>query len=87
MAPKPAAKQKALTSAGFWPMLPKTQIAVGKYASVVGKYWTGCPADDTLKRFLCIVNEFALIHYLRHTFPLHSLHRLQADRLAPPARG
>ena len=61
MAPKAAAKQKALTSAGFWPMLPKTQIAVGKYASVVGKYWTGCPAHDKLKRFLCIVVEFVAV--------------------------
>ena len=62
MAPKASAKQKALTSAGFWPMLPKTQIAVGKYASVVGKYWTGCPAHDKLKRFLCIVVEFVAVH-------------------------
>ena len=52
---KAAGKQKALTTAGFWPMLPKTAVAVGKYASVVGKYWTGCPADDKLKRFMCIV--------------------------------
>ena len=52
MAPKrkPSA-QKALMSAGFWPMLPKTAIAVGKYCSVLGKYWTGCPAADKGKRF------------------------------------
>lgn len=35
---KASAGQKALTSAGFWPMLSKPAVAVGKYASVPGKY-------------------------------------------------
>ena len=63
MGKKGASKQKALTSAGFWPMLSKPAVAVGKYASVPGKYWTGCPsADNKEKRFMCIVIEFTALH-------------------------
>ena len=45
MAPKkkPSA-QKALTSAGFWPLLPKLAVAIGKFVSVPGKFWEGCPS-------------------------------------------
>ena len=35
--------QKTITSTGFFPLLPKPAVAVGKFASVPGKYWTGCP--------------------------------------------
>ena len=34
-------KQTALTGSGFWPMLSKPAIAIGKHASVPGKYWNG----------------------------------------------
>ena len=50
---KASVSQRALTSSGFWPMLSKPAIAVGKYASVPGKYWNGCPAADQEKRFMC----------------------------------
>ena len=50
--------QTALTGSGFWPMLSKPAIAIGKHASVPGKYWNGCPAADKEKRFMCIVVEF-----------------------------
>ena len=43
-------------------MLKKTQMAVGKYASVPGKFWHGCPAADKDKRFLCVVVEFVAMH-------------------------
>ena len=59
---RPAATQRSLTNAGFWPMLPKTAVAVGKYASVLGKYWHGCPSADKEKRFMCIVVEFVALH-------------------------
>ena len=32
--------------------------AIGKYASVPGKFWNGCPDADKEKRYNCIVNEF-----------------------------
>ena len=54
--------QRALTSSGFWPTLSKPAVAVGKHASVPGKYWTGCPSADKDKRFQCIVIEFAALH-------------------------
>ena len=41
---KKGSKQTALTGSGFWPMLSKPAIAIGKHASVPGKYWNGCPA-------------------------------------------
>ena len=59
---KAPASQRALTSSGFWPMLSKTAVAVGKHASVPGKYWSGCPAADKEKRFMCIVIEFVALH-------------------------
>ena len=34
-------KQTALTGSGFWPMLSKPAIAIGKHASTPGKYWKG----------------------------------------------
>jgi hypothetical protein len=57
-----APKQTALTGSDFWPMLPKPVVAVGKYASVPGKYWDGCPSADKEKRFMCIVIEFVALH-------------------------
>jgi hypothetical protein len=57
-----APSQRALTSSGFWPVLSKPAVAVGKHASVPGKYWTGCPAADKEKRFMCIVVEFVALH-------------------------
>ena len=36
-----ASKQTALTGSGFWPMLSKPAIAIGKHASMPGKYWKG----------------------------------------------
>ena len=59
---KAPASQKALTSSGFWPMLSKPAVAVGKHASVPGKYWNSCPAADKEKRFMCIVIEFVALH-------------------------
>ena len=59
---KKASKQTALTGSGFWPMLSKPTIAIGKHASVPGKYWNGCPAADKEKRFMCIVVEFTAMH-------------------------
>ena len=47
---KKGSKQTALTGSGFWPMLSKPAIAIGKHASVPGKYWNGCPAADKEKR-------------------------------------
>ena len=47
MAPKAKrSAQKPLTSAGFWPLLPKTNVAIGKFVSVPGKFWEGCPSAD-----------------------------------------
>ena len=43
-------------------MLSKPAIAIGKHASVPGKYWNGCPAADKEKRFMCIVVEFTAMH-------------------------
>jgi len=43
-------------------MLSKPAIAIGKHASVPGKYWNGCPAADKEKRFMCIVVEFTVMH-------------------------
>ena len=60
--PKKGSKQTALTGSGFWPMLSKPAIAIGKHASVPGKYWNGCPAADKEKRFMCIVVEFTAMH-------------------------
>ena len=64
MAPKkkPPSSQKGLTGAGFWPMLSKTAVAVGKYCSVPGKFWDGCPSADKEKRYKCIVVEFLALH-------------------------
>ena len=59
---KKGSKQTALTGSGFWPMLSKPAIAIGKHASVPGKYWNGCPAADKEKRFMCIVVEFTAMH-------------------------
>ena len=56
------ASQKALTSAGFRPLLSKTTVAVGKYCSVPGKFWDGCPSADKEKQYKCIVVEFAAMH-------------------------
>eukprot|EP00966_Prymnesium_polylepis_P283540 6551117-Prymnesium_polylepis.1 len=55
MAPKkkPSMSQKGLTGAGFWPMLSKTAVAVGKYCSVPGKFWDGCPSADKETRYKC----------------------------------
>ena len=63
MAPKkkPSA-QKALTSAGFWPLLPKLAVAIGKFVSVPGKFWEGCPSADKEKRFKCVVVDFIAVH-------------------------
>ena len=60
MAPKKKSSmsQKGLTGAGFWPMLSKTAVAVGKYCSVPGKFWDGCPSADKETRYKCIVIEF-----------------------------
>ena len=57
MAPKkkPLA-QKALTSAGFWPMLLKTVVAIGKFVSV--------PASSTSL-------HSCTVYHLRQSFPLH----------------
>ena len=66
MAPrKNAAKpkgQQALSNAGFWPMLTKTNAAVGKYCSVPGKFWDRCAAADKEKRYKCIVIDFVAVH-------------------------
>ena len=63
MAPKrKQATQKALTSAGFWPLLPKTAVAIGKFVSVPGKFWDGCPSADKEKQFKCIVVDFIAVH-------------------------
>ena len=55
---KAAAGQKTMTSTGFYPMLPKPAVAVGKCSSVLGKFWSGCPSKDKDKRFKCAVIEF-----------------------------
>ena len=63
MAPKgKRSAQKALTSAGFWPLLPKTAVAIGKFVSVLGKFWEGCPSADKEKRYKCIVVDFVAVH-------------------------
>ena len=38
----PPKKKAPSTSLGFYPMLKKTAVAVGKQCSVPGKYWAGC---------------------------------------------
>ena len=65
MPKKKKGTQATLASAGFYPVLPKPAVAIGKYtcSSVPGKYWTGCPsADNKEKRFMCIVIEFTALH-------------------------
>jgi hypothetical protein len=59
---KAAVSQKTITSAGFFPMLPKPAVAVGKFSSVPGKYWSGCPPADKDKRFKCTVVDFVALH-------------------------
>ena len=54
---KRGTQQKTLTGTGFWPMLSKMASAVGKYTSVLGKYWSGCPSVDKEKRFMCTVSQ------------------------------
>ena len=39
-------KQASLARAGLYPVLAKTAHAVGKYCSVPGSFWVGCPAAD-----------------------------------------
>jgi len=58
----PKKKVPAPTSLGFYPMLKKTAVAIGKQCSVPGKYWTGCSASDKEKRYLCTVIEFIAVH-------------------------
>ena len=43
-------------------MLTKTAVAIGKFVSVPGKYWTKCPAADKAKRFKCVVVSFTALH-------------------------
>jgi hypothetical protein len=62
MGKKKAAAQKTLHAASFYPVLSKPAVAVGKYSSVVGRFWKGCPAADKEKRFLCTVIEFVALH-------------------------
>ena len=62
MVVKKKPSQKALTSAGFWPLLPKTAVAIGKFASMPGKFWEGCPSADKEKRFMCVVVDFVAVH-------------------------
>ena len=40
--PKAKAKPATLASAGMYPMLSKTAVAIGKDAHVPGAFWTGC---------------------------------------------
>ena len=61
VAPK-AKPQKTLASAGFYPMLAKTTVALGKYATPPGSYWQKCPAADKKKRYKCMVVEFVAMH-------------------------
>ena len=57
-----SSSKKTVAALGFYPQLPKTAAAVGKYASVPGKHWDGCPASDKEKRFLCSILEFVAVH-------------------------
>ena len=51
--------QKTITSTGFFPLLPKPAVAVGKFASVPGKYWTGCPPVGAGQSFEGLLSNFA----------------------------
>ena len=61
-------KKKAATTSqrslmtSMYPTLSKTAVAIGKFASVPGKYWHSCPAADKEKRYLCTVLEFKSVH-------------------------
>ena len=57
-----AKAQATLSCVGFYPLLIKMAAAVGKFASVPGKYWTNCPAADKVKRFKCTVISFVALH-------------------------
>ena len=56
--PKPA----TLASAGMYPMLSKTAVAIGKDTHVPGAFWTGCSEADKKKIYKCIVVEFEAMH-------------------------
>ena len=62
------AKSKAKSRApalSFYPLLiqlTKPALAIGKQASVIGKYWHSCPASDKDKRFKCTIVEFKALH-------------------------
>ena len=61
-APRGKGGQKTITSSGFYPMLPKPAVAIGKFSSVPGKFWSRCSSKDKDKRFKCAVVEFIAIH-------------------------
>ena len=61
MGKKANATQPSLVTS-MYPTLSKTAVAIGKFASVPGKYWHGCPAADKEKRYLCTVIEFMSVH-------------------------
>ena len=55
-------KAKKVTALGFYPTLPKTNAALGKYATVPGCFWAKCPAADKEKMFKCLITDFIPIH-------------------------
>ena len=62
MAPKKKARQGTLQGSNLWPLLKKTNHAIGKFCNVPGAFWDGCPAADKNKNFKCIVVEFIAMH-------------------------
>ena len=59
---KGTATQKSLADGRFYPFLKSTAVAIGKFISVPGNFWDGCPAADKEKKFKCIVVEFVAVH-------------------------
>jgi hypothetical protein len=59
---KKGGSAKKKSTLGFWPLLSKPAVAIGKQASVVGKFWQGCAAAHKDKRYLCTVVEFRAMH-------------------------
>ena len=63
MPPKKKVKAAPEASLGFLPMLGKPAHALGKFISVVGSFWSGCPEADKKERFTSC-SEFVMAYPL-----------------------
>ena len=63
MAPKKkTGSQSSLVSHNFLPTLTKPQHVIGKFISLAGSEWQGCPNNDKDKVFCCVIRKFEAVH-------------------------